>query len=371
MISKDTIGKEYIKTQPTNVSEIKGNISTVIFTDVSMATISRAAFKKLSECKTLVFINTKSNRINPDAWLGLSHLESLSIEESSMITLDGDTFAHLKSLTRLKVSTTRTDVLLNFSKGKVPLKPATFRGLHSLNSLWLSLPNLNEHAIQSMDHSIWQDITDTLTELLLPENDFTELYDNMFVQFSRLKKLNFQANKIATVYSKALHGIELLKEIDLSQNRINELDPNTFQSLAFLNEINLAKNRIKFLADNLFKGLKQLRSLKLDNNLLKVISCKVFYSMDFMSSGGHPGKIKSIYHNSIISITTQQLTCFFQYTFPFDNSGYHLVYFRKFGIKAVGHVGLEQANLLARSGTKPRLADTGCKPKICASVAVR
>ena len=297
LISKDTIGTEYITTQPTNVSEIK----VLTFTDMSMATIPKAAFEKLSECKALVFINTKTIQIDADAWLGLSNLESLSIEEGSMITLEADVFGHLKSLTRLKVTTIWNNVLRYFPTDRVPLKPSSFRGLHSLKSLWLSLPNLNELTLRRMDYEIWQEITDTLIELMLPGNDFRELYDYMFTQFPKLEKLSIQSNRITTISSNALTGLELLREIDLSQNRINELDHNTFQSLTFLSNINLDKNRMEHLADNLFKGLKKLRILKLNNNHLKTIDCKVFDPMDFMSSGGHPGKLKIFDYDSWIS----------------------------------------------------------------------
>ena len=87
-MSKDTVGTEHTNTQSSNVSEIK----VLTFTDMSMAIIPREAFEKLSECKTLVFINTKTIQIDADAWLGLSNLESLSIEGSSIRTLHGDTF---------------------------------------------------------------------------------------------------------------------------------------------------------------------------------------------------------------------------------------------------------------------------------------
>ena len=283
LMSKDTIGTEYITTQPRNMSEIKA----LTFTDMSMATLPKAAFKKLSECKTLVFINTKTIQIDSDAWLGLSNLESMSIEENSMITLDADMFNHLKFLTRLKVTTTPVEYFFD----STPIKSAAFRGLDSLKSLWLTLPNLNQYTFRSMKHDVWVDIADTLTELMLPRNDFRELYDYMFIQFSKLEKLSFQNNSITTISSKALNGLELLIEIDLSQNRINELDHNTFQSLAFLRKIHLDENRMEHLDDNLFKGLKQLKKLKLNNNRLKTIKCNVFDPMDFMSTGGHPGKI--------------------------------------------------------------------------------
>ena len=213
LISKETIGTEYLNTQPVNLSE------TIVFADMSMAIIPKAAFEKLSGCITLVLINTKTIQINADAWLGLNNLESLSIEEGSMITLEADMFNHLKSLTRLKVTTRRIE---NFSVGSAPIKSAAFRGLLSLNSLWLTLPNLNELTFQTMDYEVWIDIVGTLTGLILPENDFRELYDHMLIQFPKLKKLSFRSNRIRTVSSKALNGLELLREIDLSQNRINE-----------------------------------------------------------------------------------------------------------------------------------------------------
>ena len=290
LMPKKTIGTEYSSTRAANPSE------TVKFADMSMPIILKGTFEKLSECKKLLFYSTKTIQVDPDAWLGLKNLESLSIEESFIITLEANMFNHLKSLTKLKVTTTHADIPLKFPKDQSPLNPANFRGLHSLNSLWLSLPNLNEHTIKSMDLDIWQDITGTLTKLMLPGNDFAELYDNMFIQFRKLEKLGLQGNRITTVSSKTLSGLNLLREIDLSQNRINELDPNTFKFLTYLNDINMDKNKMEHLPDYLFKGLKQLRSLKLSNNRLRMISCNVFDSMDFSSTGGHPGKTKNIDH---------------------------------------------------------------------------
>ena len=287
MMSISFVRSKYIYTEPTD-NRFMAHASIVKFANMSMATIPKAAFENLIRCKTLVFTNTKTIQIDPEAWLGLSHLQHLLIEESSMITLDADMFRHLKSLTRLKVTSAPTEY---FSFDSTPLKPAAFRSLDSLKYLWLSMPNLNEHTIRSMDHEIWKDIADTLTELRLSGNNFRKLYDDMFIQFSKLEKLSFHNNRITMISSKALNGLELLKEVDLSQNRINELTYNTFQSLTFLSEINLSENEIEHLADNLFKGLKHLIILKLNNNRLWTIECNVFDPMDFNNTGGHPGKI--------------------------------------------------------------------------------
>ena len=195
-------------------------------------------------------------------------------------------FNHLKSLTRLKVTTSRIE---NFSIGSAPIKSAAFRGLDSLKRLWLSLPNLNEHTFRNINNNTRGDISDTLTELMLCENDFTEVYDHMFIQFLKLQKLSFRSNRIRIISSKALNGLELWREIDLSQNRINELDHNTFQSLTYLSKINMGKNRMEYLADYLFKGLKLLKKLKLNKNRLKTMGCNVFDPTDFINIGGHPG----------------------------------------------------------------------------------
>ena len=178
----------------------------------------------------------------------------------------------LKSLTKLKVTSACTEY---FSFNSTPVKQAAFRGLDYLKHLWLSLPNINERTIRSMNQDIWQDISDTLTELMLPGNDFSELYDHMLIQFPKLEKLSFQSNRIKIVSSKALYGLQLLREINLSQNKISEITQSTFQSLTFLSEINIARNNIEYLANTLFKGLKELRILKLKNNNLKTITCNV------------------------------------------------------------------------------------------------
>ena len=293
MMSKDIVGKEYIYSHPTNISEIKEHASAITFVNYSMVNIPTSAFMHLSACKKLTFINTKTTHIDSDAWLGLSKLESLSIEKSYMTVLDTNIFDHLKSLTMLKVTTVHNSELQYFPRDSVPIKPAAFRGLDSLSKIWLSLPDLNEISFRSMNNDVWPDIGDTLTELMLPDNNFKKLYDDMFVLFTKLEKLIFQNNRIETISSKALNGLPVLKEIDLSKNKINEIAHESFQTLISLNEINLSDNEIDHLADNLFKGLKQLRILKLSNNRLKTIGCNLFHPMDFESSGGHPGKFRT------------------------------------------------------------------------------
>ena len=288
MLSKAVGGTEYIYTQPTKLSQINHDASAITFTNFSMSTIATAAFWHLLQCKTLVFMSTRTIRIDPDAWRGLSKLESLSIEKSFMTTLDKDVFAHLKSLTRLKITTIRN---AEQSRDSGPLNPAAFRGLFSLNSLWLSLPKLNERTFRHLDNDVWGGISSTLTELMLPENDFTELYDHMFMQFPNLVKLSFRNNKILTISSEAFSGLGVLGGIDLSQNKIQDIPNGAFGTLASLNEIDLSGNEIEHLADYLFKGLKQLRVLKLNNNRLQTIECSVFDPMDFSSTGGHPGMV--------------------------------------------------------------------------------
>ena len=128
---KGVVATEHILTEATNLSEITPNASTVIFANFSFDTIPKAVFTDIPECKTLVFFNTKTKKIDQDAWLGLKNLESLSIEESFMTTIDSDVFAHLKVLTTLKITTISTDDLLYFPKDIIPVKPAAFRGLDS------------------------------------------------------------------------------------------------------------------------------------------------------------------------------------------------------------------------------------------------
>ena len=290
MMSKGIVGRKYIYTHPTNLSEINEDASTITFANFSMIKIPTSAFRHLSECKALTFINTKTIQVYPDAWIGLSKLESLSVEKSSITALDNNMFAHLKSLIRLKVTTIHSVELPYLPRGSIPVKSAAFRGLDSLNYLWLSLPNLNERTFRNINNDTWGDISDTLTELMLCENDFTEIYDHLFIQFPKLQKLSFQSNRIRTVSSKALNGLELLREIDLSQNRIKDIPNDMFQNLASLSEIiNLSGNEIERLADDTFMGLKQLRVLKLNNNRLQTLGCNVFNPMDFIITGGHPG----------------------------------------------------------------------------------
>ena len=287
---KEIAGSEYICGQPTNFSEIKEDASYVTFANYSLPTIPKEALEHLSQCKTLVFINTGTTLIERNAWLGLNNLESLFIEGSSMRTLDTDMFAHLKSLTTLKVTTIITGKLSHHPMSNIPVKRGAFRGLDSLKSLWLTLPNLNQLTFRCMDHDVWIDIADTLTELLLPDNDFTELYENMFIGLPGITKLRFRNNGIVES-SKALNGLVKLREIDLAKNKINEIAYNTFQTLPTLIEINLSENNIERLHGNLFKGLKKLKILKLNDNRLETIGCNVFDQMDFLRTGGHPGKM--------------------------------------------------------------------------------
>ena len=132
MLSKAVSGTEYVFTQPMNLSQMNEDASAVIFTNFSMIAIPKAAFWHLIQCKTLTFMNTGTIQIDPDAWLGLSKLESLSMEKSLLTALDKDVFAHLKSLTRLKVTTIRNAEPQDISRDSVPLNPTTFRGLYSL-----------------------------------------------------------------------------------------------------------------------------------------------------------------------------------------------------------------------------------------------
>ena len=98
---------------------------------------------------------------DPDAWLGLSKLESLSIEKSYIIVLDTDMFAHLKSLTMLKVTTVHSSELQDSPQDGIIVKQAAFRSLDSLSKIFgLHLPDLNEITFRSMNNDVWPDIGD-------------------------------------------------------------------------------------------------------------------------------------------------------------------------------------------------------------------
>jgi hypothetical protein len=104
-------------------------------------------------------------------------------------------------------------------------------------------------------------------QLAIFASDVPVLRNNFFKpEFSKLRKINFNWNKMRTVEERAFAHLTNLEEIGLFSNEIKSLPAKLFQNNRKLEKIHLERNKIKMIHPDTFKNMNQLKELKLNGN---------------------------------------------------------------------------------------------------------
>lgn len=243
------------------------------------------------------WLNTLEDRLFED--LGLLNLQSITISNTSLKSIDINAFRGVKNLFTLVLSDNKIE----------KVDPDTFEFSKSLRKLVLAgnplKPNINRYFLKS----------ETLTELDLSRCNLTiispEMFsklDNLLIlnlasnnleniehfwenkEFEFIEVLNLAGNRIRKIDTKTLSDhselstlnlrrnllesfdyvdIPELETLDLSQNRFQFINANTFKNVPEVINVNLSYNEIHFIAEDSFIHVPNLKHLDLSHNKMK------------------------------------------------------------------------------------------------------
>lgn len=167
------------------------------------------------------------------------------------------------------------------SKGLSSLKgeQITCRNVTSefFESQKLNLGRAHCLACESCDISVIKEKTfnfnrrNTISYLVLYQNNIRELMDYAFSKFVILKVLSLRDNVLEILHEKCFSGLKRLIQLDLSNNLITDLPNGLFQELENLDVLNLSHNEINSLSQKVFTGLVNLKYLYINyNNIVEL-----------------------------------------------------------------------------------------------------
>ncbi|XP_026823955.1 relaxin receptor 1 isoform X2 [Ooceraea biroi] len=208
--------------------------------------IEKWAFLHQNELFWLVLTTNRINEIQTGHLTGLNKLETLRLDQNNIVMAD---FSDLENST--------TVYLIDLSK-------------NMLTTSSLKLPQLP-----------------TLTEIILDENRFESITEDLFAGCSALKSLSIGHNNISSVNENAFRNLQQLVELNLAYNMIVTLSPNVFQPVNNLSKLLIGYNPVAELPMTLFSSLNNLRSLGLedinmDNMDMDTFNLQMFPNLDFV-----------------------------------------------------------------------------------------
>lgn len=247
----------------------------------------------LSKVSSITISNSSVVSIEKDAFRELTELRDLKITHTNISAIHPDTFAHNKKLVKLNLANNPLNKIENFVNSAsveeldmsncnlTKISVNMFRNLSNLQSLDLRGNNIKELIDGTFDNLI------DITEIHLENNQISHLSEHIFEQnidlenlyldnnpivefsgktFSNLDTLSLRSCKIETLEDGIFNSMEDLSNLDLSNNKITTVTRKALYDLKNLITINLSGNDIRQIDEHIFYNNKNLRKIDLDDN---------------------------------------------------------------------------------------------------------
>ncbi|XP_076666473.1 uncharacterized protein LOC143368024 isoform X6 [Andrena cerasifolii] len=275
-----------------------GSMNNLTRLDLSFNNISHLPADTFYDMPDLKSLNLRSNFITvlESGTFGLSHLETLNLQDNKIENLRKQSFHGLESLQQLDLNENQISQLsvkqfqnlrklrlLNLSSNKIRSLPKdVFEGTKleildlSHNKLTVvpspsflevgsNLRNLNlaDNFVDHLDSTAFP--TSQLVSLNLAHNRLTILPDNSFVSLGKLLSLNVSQNILQANFKELFHYLPDLRRLYLASCGLRDIP---LLPLTNLNILDLSLNHIDTTSDKQFQYLKDLRILVLVNNTL-------------------------------------------------------------------------------------------------------
>ncbi|XP_014611791.1 PREDICTED: protein toll-like, partial [Polistes canadensis] len=227
-------------------------------------TITAGTFDKLSN---LEFLNLMGNKLTEIDGLfeELMSLKSLSLDMNNLFKLQRSTFHQLKKLETLDISMNNffyiPSKLLNQNK--------------ELRRLLL------HHNIGELDHLPVSFLSnfEELKEVILNNNGFKKLPENLFRGSISLQYINLNCNYLKTLPQNIFTGLRNVETLLLRNNAIEDLPTDIFKDFEKLRKLDLSMNLMTSIKKNLLENLLSLIELNMERNRLTVIEPMAFFPL--------------------------------------------------------------------------------------------
>lgn len=249
--------------------------------------ISIDNFDEIPNLKSLELIKNDIITITSGTFDKLQNLEFLSLMGNKLTEIDGGIFEELMSLKSLSLA------MNNLSK----LPRYMFHQLKKLETLDISMNNffhipsklLNQnkelrqlllhHNSGELDHlpMFFLSNFEGLIEVILNNNGFKKLPENLFWGALSLQYINLNSNNLRTLPQTIFKGLRNMEKLLLRNNAIKNLPIDIFKDLEKLRTLDMSMNLMTSIKKNLLENLKSLIELNMERNRLTVIEPMAFF----------------------------------------------------------------------------------------------
>ncbi|XP_073667475.1 toll-like receptor 5 [Paramisgurnus dabryanus] len=250
--------------------------------------LSYSLFGALSDLEQITLAQNEINKIENDAFLGMTNLLKLNLSSNLLSAIDSKTFMNLHKLQVLDLSYNNIRVLGHQSfQGLANLLNLNLTGnvLHTVYQ-FATLPNLKQLYLgQNRITSLYglPNIGKNLTTIDLDSNRLTSmsaLY-TILQEFPEMVEIILSYNGLLDCYNKGPTGSPKLQILDLRNTYIEVLWSqgkclDVFNNLHQLQQLSLSSNLLQSLPKDVFKGLTSLIFLDLSFNSLKYLPNGIF-----------------------------------------------------------------------------------------------
>lgn len=193
--------------------------------------------------------------------LGLQNIQTLSLQQCGLHTIDVNAFCGLTALTHLKLS-------------KNPLNAAAVSlALHGLAYSPLDKIEMNDVRLGNLDNDTFSALVDNnITEIRLDYNGIQHLRFGVFKKLTRLQVLYLRSNNMVLIDDGCFTPLTQLKHLYLTGNQLTEcIDPVRMGLPLGLSKLIFRGNRITRFHSHCTTGLDNVQEYDLrDNSIEKV-----------------------------------------------------------------------------------------------------
>ena len=159
--------------------------------------------------------------------------------------------------------------------------------LHSFGIFKLSMMVLSHNRMTTITDDAFSHFQDTLEDLDLSFNAFSDLPDHHFGDFEAIQRLNLASNNLgksvkAGKSGHVFYSFRRLQVLDLSYNNVTALPHSHAKHLNHLTTLNLHDNKVQHLRDLSLQDMSSLSKLDISQNLLRSVDTQPLNDLPFL-----------------------------------------------------------------------------------------
>lgn len=246
----------------------------------------------LSTLSELLRLNLRNNHIAAIQISYLPNLEFVDLSHNQIVELPPKWITMIDGLRILNLSHNKIKHISPHAFHKVTLNHLDMSynqlsTLHSFGMLKLSMLVLAHNKMHTIMDDAFAHLEQTLEDLDLSYNVFTNLPDHHFGDFVALQRLNLAGNDLGHALKAGKNGhlfysLRHLQVLDLSRNNVTSLPHAHVRYLHHLTTLDLNENKLQHLSDISLPDMASLAKLEVSHNRLHSVDTALLSELQYL-----------------------------------------------------------------------------------------